>query len=202
MFHFTVPPTVVGGIIKFDNKCIQTIVQMNQQTQHQMYDGAISSRITSGSAGSCGGAANGGSGRCPPNKLVGAPYTMSPSCVYTASGEYVCGGGGDGSRTSFGGDGSRTSFGGDVSHTSFGGYGARTSFVGDAGSSTGGVPVSTSKPSSCSSFYHDTYDAMKSPSHPQRHFEEVWKNFNGQDEGLRPMAIGGSLAATEIIKYR
>eukprot|EP00798_Chlamydomonas_sp_ICE-L_P029983 gene29984-18055_t len=142
-----------------------------------MYDGAISSRITSGSAGSCGGAANGGSGRCPPNKLVGAPYTMSPSCVYTASGEYVCGGGGDGSRTSFGGDGSRTSFGGDVSHTSFGGYGAP-------------------------SFYHDTYDAMKSPSHPQRHFEEVWKNFNGQDAGLRPMAIGGSLAATEIIKYR
>eukprot|EP00798_Chlamydomonas_sp_ICE-L_P003055 gene3054-13073_t len=159
-----------------------------------MYDGAISSRITSGSAGSCGGAAN---------KLVGAPYTMSPSCVYTASGEYVCGGGGDGSRTSFGGDGSRTSFGGDVSHTSFGGYGARTSFGGDAVSSTGGVPaVSTPQPSSCSSFYHDTYDAMKSPSHPQRHFEEVWKNFNGQDEGLRLMAIGGSLAATEIIKYR
>eukprot|EP00798_Chlamydomonas_sp_ICE-L_P012828 gene12829-43_t len=129
---------------------------------------------------------------------------MSPSCVYTASGEYVCGGGGDGSRTSFGGDGSRTSFGGDGSRTSFGGDVSHTSFGGYAVSSCGGggVPVSTSQPSSCSSFYHDTYAAMKSPSHPQRHFEEVWKNFNGQDAGLRPMAIGGSLAATEIIKYR
>jgi hypothetical protein len=175
---------------------------MNQQPQHQMYDGEISSRITSGSAVSCGGAANNGSGRCPPNKLVGAPYTMSPSCVYTASGEYVCG---DGSRTSsFGGDGSRTSFGGYGSRMSLGGDGSRTSFGGDAVSSCGGGggPVSTSQPSSCSSFYHDTYAAMKSPSHPQRHFEEVWKNFNGQDVGLRPMTMGGSLAATEIIKYR
>eukprot|EP00798_Chlamydomonas_sp_ICE-L_P025492 gene25492-11148_t len=108
---------------------------------------------------------------------------MSPSCVYTASGEYVCGGGGDGSRTSFGGD---------VSRTSFGGYA-----VSSCGG--GGVPVSTSQPSSCSSFYHDTYAAMKSPSHPQRHFEEVWKNFNGQDAGLRPMAIAWA-SSTDVSK--
>lgn len=67
--------------------------------------------------------------------LVAAPYTTSPSCVYTASGEYICGG-------------KTPHHSHQQPHTLGGG---------------------------CSSFFLDTYDAMKHPQHPQQRYEDFWR---------------------------